>query len=480
MGYDSLGLFAALGRNAHIKDLQVVDANVSGSGWGLGIVAGINHGSVSMCRSSGFVRGGQGCGGVVGANYFGEISKCYSHTTVEGELNTGGLAGYNNGKITISSSFSHVSSLGEYNRYTGGLVGFQNGRGTVSNCYTRGSVNGNDAVGGLIGFNEGQVVNCYSACSVNANRRACGLIGDAYLYGGAEGFWDTETTDLTDCDGGIGLPTVAMQDINTYLAAGWDFVDETENGTEDIWAMPGPEPNYPVFALSLADLDDSGSDPNAVDSGMVAHWPFDETSGDIAEDIVGDHNGVVTGALWAHGFFDGALLFAGAGDYVACGNKSDLAPEHLTLAFWIFPHRTIRETWILGKTAESGQISDYAVAIDGSKSLSNPFKPKGPKLRFAFGNSYWDKVGLESSSTLDTDEWTHFALTRDGTMAAIYLNGKMDASANYSFIPSAKHGELTLGALDPFAWYCLDGRLDDVRLYNRALTLEDLMVIMAD
>ena len=50
--------------------------------------------------------------------------------------------------------------------------------------------------------------------------------------------------------GGTGEPndpykiaTADMQDINTFLDAGWDFVDETANGTEDIWFMP--EDDYP-------------------------------------------------------------------------------------------------------------------------------------------------------------------------------------------------------------------------------------------
>jgi hypothetical protein len=34
---------------------------------------------------------------------------------------------------------------------------------------------------------------------------------------------------------GITMLTSAMKDIEHYLKAGWDFVDETENGTEDIW-----------------------------------------------------------------------------------------------------------------------------------------------------------------------------------------------------------------------------------------------------
>jgi len=37
--------------------------------------------------------------------------------------------------------------------------------------------------------------------------------------------------------GGVGKTTAEMQTAGTFLNAGWDFVDETENGTEDIWRI---------------------------------------------------------------------------------------------------------------------------------------------------------------------------------------------------------------------------------------------------
>ena len=40
---------------------------------------------------------------------------------------------------------------------------------------------------------------------------------------------------LFSSTGGVGLTTAEMQDIGPFLEAGWDFVDETENGAEDIW-----------------------------------------------------------------------------------------------------------------------------------------------------------------------------------------------------------------------------------------------------
>lgn len=107
---------------------------------------------------------------------------------------------------------------------------------------------------------ESIITNCYATGAVNEGDyeydQGGGLIG--YQCGATitNSFWDIETTGQATSAGGIGKTTLEMQDINTYLNAGWDFVDEVTNGTEDIWAIQpelnlgypyivGPEFNWP-------------------------------------------------------------------------------------------------------------------------------------------------------------------------------------------------------------------------------------------
>ena len=51
----------------------------------------------------------------------------------------------------------------------------------------------------------------------------------------AMSFWDVETSGQPGSADGIGLATAEMQTASTFLEAGWDFMDETDNGTDDIW-----------------------------------------------------------------------------------------------------------------------------------------------------------------------------------------------------------------------------------------------------
>jgi hypothetical protein len=50
-------------------------------------------------------------------------------------------------------------------------------------------------------------------------------------------FWDIETSKQDASDGGTGLAATEMQTASTFLDAGWDFINETSNGTEDIWGI---------------------------------------------------------------------------------------------------------------------------------------------------------------------------------------------------------------------------------------------------
>ena len=86
--------------------------------------------------------------------------------------------------------------------------------GSIISSYSRGWVSGDFLVGGLVGYN------------------------DEYTGTITSSFWDTDTSGQMMSAGGIGLPKAQMLDITKHLNAGWDFMDETENGTENIWWMP--------------------------------------------------------------------------------------------------------------------------------------------------------------------------------------------------------------------------------------------------
>jgi hypothetical protein len=87
-----------------------------------------------------------------------------------------------------------------------------------------------------VGYNDyGTITTSYSTGLVGVEIIAGGLVGLRIGGVATQSFWDTQTSGQTRSDGGIGKTTAEMQTADTFLEMGWDFVDETENGTEDIW-----------------------------------------------------------------------------------------------------------------------------------------------------------------------------------------------------------------------------------------------------
>ena len=272
---DYVGLFGALGSGGDIRDLGVEDVNITGDdyvgglvgrnygtltscyatgqvtcygyGWHVGGLVGFNYGMVTACYATGHVTGYDSVGGLVGRNY-GTLTSCYATGQVTGtDDSVGGLVGRNDG--TLTSCYTTGQATGEVS--VGGLVGENDG--TLTSCYATGQVTGDDGVGGLVGTNyKGTLTSCYATGHVTGIGYFVGGLVGCNWYGTVSAcFWDTQTSRLRYSDGGQARTTAQMQDINTFLDAGWDFVGESANGTEDIWKMIRPGEDYPRLSWQV-------------------------------------------------------------------------------------------------------------------------------------------------------------------------------------------------------------------------------------
>jgi len=253
---------------------------VSGTGDYVGGLAGYNgwEATISNCYSTGSVTGGSYLGGLVGYNYYGTISNCYSVGLVSGEEDVGGLVGENwDGAIRNCYSAGPVSATGYYagglvgrngerrgaypgwidncyssgsvsgTYYVGGLVGY-NYYSTISNCYSTASVSGGWLVGGLVGYNyyNGIISSCYSTGSVSGTGDSVGgLVGVNYISVVSSSFWDVNTSSWPTSAAGTGKTTGEMKTQSTFTDAAWDFIGETDNGTNDIWRRCVDGVDYP-------------------------------------------------------------------------------------------------------------------------------------------------------------------------------------------------------------------------------------------
>ncbi|MGQ9546467.1 MAG: GLUG motif-containing protein [Dehalococcoidia bacterium] len=228
-----VGLFGQVGRDAVIKDVNVMNITVVGHDY-VGGLAGHSEGTVSNSYAAGNVTGREHVGGLVGHNG-GMVNNSHSSGNVTGEERVGGLVGWN--QAPLSNSYAVCSVTG--NSSVGGLVGDNwHYEATISNSYATGSVMGARAVGGLVGLNYyGSVTHSYSTGGVAASSQVGGLVG--YNKGTvSNSFWDTQTSGQTASDGGTGKTTTEMQYITTFSGAGWNIIAVSsldERNTTYIW-----------------------------------------------------------------------------------------------------------------------------------------------------------------------------------------------------------------------------------------------------
>ncbi len=192
---NNIGLFHyVLGE---IKNLGLIDVNITGSG-NVGALVVMNFsGTVSNSYSTGEINGNNYVGGLVGISSYGEISNSYSTVEINGNDYVGGLVGISSyGEISNSYSTGEING----NNYVGGLVGISSD-GEISNSYSTGEINGNNDVGGLVGILYGEMSNSYSTGEINGNNSVGGLVGSS--IGEMSNSYSTGKINGNNCVGGL-------------------------------------------------------------------------------------------------------------------------------------------------------------------------------------------------------------------------------------------------------------------------------------
>jgi len=252
-------------------------ATVSGNTY-VGALLGFSRGDVSQCYSAGAVSSTWDGGGLVGENV-GLVAYCCSTAVVSGSWEVGGLVGRNYADVSQSYAAGMVSGSSSE---VGGLIGYN--YGDVSQCHSTAVTSGSWEVGGLVGENSGSVAHCYCTGMTSGSSEIGGLVArnDGEVVAS---FWDKQTSAQITSAGGTGKTTAEMQTRKTFVDAGWDFVDETTNGTEDIWWINEGkdyprlwwekysggtgEPNDPYRIATAADLIALGETPEDYDKHFI-------------------------------------------------------------------------------------------------------------------------------------------------------------------------------------------------------------------
>jgi hypothetical protein len=195
---------------------------------------------------------------------------------------------------------------------------------------------------------------------------------------------------------------------------------------------------------------------------LVGWWALNEGAGLVASDGSGSQNdGALVNLLgteWTAGVSNGALDLSGLTDYVDLGaNAAFQFPDAMTLALWVKPD-SIKNSMLLDK----GYLSSYYLYLKSSGAF---------KLACAALGSFWQVTSL--NGVVKAGEWTHLAGTYDESTgeAVLYQNGVEAIRVSGLKLPISNNAEsLVLGSNNSGTNYNLAGSVDDVRIYDCALT----------
>jgi fibronectin type 3 domain-containing protein len=199
--------------------------------------------------------------------------------------------------------------------------------------------------------------------------------------------------------------------------------------------------------------------------GLVAAYSMDQGSGTTLADVSGTGNtGTLSGATWtASGRFGSALSFNGTNNMVTVpdSNSLDLTTA-MTLEAWVRPTTVTDWHTVLLKE----QPSQLAYALYGSTDARTP---AGHVYPSGAGGDRWAR----GSSALAVNTWAHLAFTWDGATARLYVNGTQTASTAIAGTAVTSSSPLRIGGNTIWGeWY--SGLIDEVRIYNRALTAAEV------
>ncbi|MEY2488949.1 MAG: hypothetical protein QOC70_891 [Verrucomicrobiota bacterium] len=189
----------------------------------------------------------------------------------------------------------------------------------------------------------------------------------------------------------------------------------------------------------------------ARDDGLVGYWKLDESEpSDACVDSSGHGNmGAPYGTAVVDGKVNKARSFNGSGDYIAIPTLS--IPDAITVAAWVYSESFAQSGFVVTKNPVNSQ---WALFFESDGFLK------------------WRGAAIETNVVCpapSNNKWHHIVGKQKGNAGSLYVDGVLCASGTLPAIGNAA-SSINIGRFDSVSFYYFTGRIDDVRIYNRALS----------
>ena len=206
----------------------------------------------------------------------------------------------------------------------------------------------------------------------------------------------------------------------------------------------------------------------AAEPGLAAYYSFIEGEGSIAHDWSGNKNdGKILGAArWVTGTYGLALELNGKDAYVDCGISGRLGRVAAagTIQVWCRPYQVQGGlvNWSTGGGWNDERLVLAVNTYHGGNTMMGCIADGGSSQTFpGFG-------------VVEEGEWVHLTMSWDGRTLRLYRDGLLTAMLAQTLTPEIQNVPLWLGRCQGLGFEHFDGILDEVRIYNRALTTEEV------
>ncbi|HUW18902.1 MAG TPA: LamG-like jellyroll fold domain-containing protein [Sedimentisphaerales bacterium] len=215
-----------------------------------------------------------------------------------------------------------------------------------------------------------------------------------------------------------------------------------------------------------------GLPTNAAYAGLKGHWKLDDTSGTTVTDSGGNnYHGTLLGGLSfsqdsVSGVVGNALHLDGAKGGILIPESFMIPTDAFTIAFWFSPDSSLNSgskqmNLVSGRINEGGGCPSFIFNKFGTGEIGFCVHVKEVYVDIRTRTNIWPAF-----------TWHHIAATFDGKDFKVYVNGVLE---NATYLKGSHYGaRMFYFGVNSSGQYGFDGRLDDIRFYNQALSTDEI------